>query len=307
VSATLTIHRPWRIAAAARKLRVFIDGKEVEAVANGKSTTIPLSPGSHTLSAQLSMTRSVPLELVLAPEQQASYLAAADSGGSVGEMLKGTIGRPSDCLRLLDAASPEAKAWAPTGPETSYPFGRVLLRIALLTGFTVAALMVLLSRIDAPAVVGILSTGAGALVGGGSVLFILQGFAARHGVGLLPKGDRPSMARRLLPFFPLVFLIGIAGGFTAALFSRRPDPAALAAGFHRGCLNACVKSNPTSAVCPGYCDCLSGGVLGEHADLNLTDIARLRVGAADDSVKERFAALQHRCIGESMNGKPVTP
>lgn len=308
MSATLTIHRPWRIAAAARKLRVFVDGKEVESVANGKSATIPLAPGAHTVSAQLSMTRSVPLEIVLAPEQQAAYLAAADSGGSLGEMLKGIIGRPSDCMRLLEASSPEAKAWAPTGPEISFPYGRVLLRVALWTGFVVVVTGALLSRVEAPALVGLLSTGAGALIGAGGMLFVLQGFAARHGVGLMPKGDRRTMARKLLPFIPVAFLVGMGLGLAAAVLSRKPDPAALAAGFQRGCLNACVKANATSVVCPGYCDCLSGGVLGEHAELNLSDIARLRVGAADDSVKERFSALQKRCVGESMNGKPdATP
>jgi hypothetical protein len=52
MSATLQLTRPSRIADAARRYRIVLDGEPVDEVGNDASAAVPIAPGRHTLQVR---------------------------------------------------------------------------------------------------------------------------------------------------------------------------------------------------------------------------------------------------------------
>jgi hypothetical protein len=60
MNAKLEIHRKFSILAWARRVHIWIDGREAVAIANGKKASIEVPPGKHVIATKLGMTSGRP-------------------------------------------------------------------------------------------------------------------------------------------------------------------------------------------------------------------------------------------------------
>jgi hypothetical protein len=74
MSAKLEIHRKFSILAWARSAHIWIDNREVIAIANGKTATVDVAPGKHVIATKLGMTSGRPSTIEFA-EGQTTWLA----------------------------------------------------------------------------------------------------------------------------------------------------------------------------------------------------------------------------------------
>jgi hypothetical protein len=65
MNAKLEIHRKFSFLASARRAHILMDGREVAAIANGKTVTIDVPAGRHTIATKLGMSGGRPSNIDL--------------------------------------------------------------------------------------------------------------------------------------------------------------------------------------------------------------------------------------------------
>jgi hypothetical protein len=65
MNAKLEIHRKFSLLASARRARILMDGREVAAIANGKTVTIDVPAGRHTITTKLGISTERPSNIDL--------------------------------------------------------------------------------------------------------------------------------------------------------------------------------------------------------------------------------------------------
>jgi hypothetical protein len=80
MNAKLEIHRKFSILAWARRAQIWIDGREVAAIANGKTAGMEVPPGTHVIATKLGMTSGRPSTIEFAAGQTARLICEMSKG-----------------------------------------------------------------------------------------------------------------------------------------------------------------------------------------------------------------------------------
>jgi hypothetical protein len=102
MNAQLEIHRKFSILASARRVQIWIDGREVVAIANGKTATIEVPPGKHVIATKLGMTSGRPSNIEFAAGETARLVCQIKMGLSE----TGFVLYREDGSRLAEDAGP---------------------------------------------------------------------------------------------------------------------------------------------------------------------------------------------------------
>jgi hypothetical protein len=80
MNAKLDIHRKFSVLAWARRTQIWIDGREVAAIADGKTTRVNVPPGTHVIATKLGMTSGRPSTIEFAADQTARLICKIKMG-----------------------------------------------------------------------------------------------------------------------------------------------------------------------------------------------------------------------------------
>lgn len=118
---TLTVSRVSAHPNRLRAYRLFLDGKEIEALKNGRSINASVAAGTHTLVATVDWVRSEPLQLTCG--EGAPVFVRCETSGDPVEILKAVFRCPSKhiALSLRDAASVALTREESAAHRTSLP------------------------------------------------------------------------------------------------------------------------------------------------------------------------------------------
>jgi hypothetical protein len=80
MNAKLEIHRKFSILAWARRVQIWIDGREVAAIANGKTAMMEVPSGTHVIATKLGMMSGRPSTIEFAAGQTARLICKIKMG-----------------------------------------------------------------------------------------------------------------------------------------------------------------------------------------------------------------------------------